>query len=186
MDILYDVLFSPRAALRVVVEQRLTKQALWVFFFSVLLSGSAFLIGTEEAGALGRLLFFVYVAWSFLMWVGGSALMHLVAEWYGGNGRATDMFATLGFVQLPRIIALPLLVTASFLPPAICDAASATVFTTIFFWVLILHITALEAVYDFTAKRAFAVLFTIYAAVGAIVVGGGLFILLGTVSVLGE
>lgn len=186
LDILYDVLFHPRAALQRVVTERLTKQAPGVFFFSVFLSGAVVLLGFGETGAINRLIFVMYIVGSFLLWVIGSALIHLVAEWYGATGRATDMFAALGFVQLPRIIVLPFWVGASFLPAGIREAVTATVSTVIFFWILFLHITAMEAAYDFDKKRALMVLFTIFATIGMLGIGALAFIVFGTVSLLGS
>lgn len=162
LEILYDVLFYPAQAMRQVVDKELTRQGLLVFLLSVLLPSLALWLGLRDSvmGMAASALSMFHIGGSMLLWFTGTAILHLIAEFYGGQGRAKGLFAALGFAQLPRILIIPLWVLAALLPEAIRPLFMGLSAAGVLLWILALHVSALQAAYTFGKAKAVLVLTT--------------------------
>lgn len=162
LEILYDVLFQPASAMRQVVNKELTRQGVLVFLLSVLLPSLALWLGLRDSamGMAAGALSVVHIGGSLLLWFTGTAILHLIAEFYGGQGRAKGLFAALGFAQLPRILIIPLWVVAALLPEALRPFVMGLSAAVVLLWILALHVSALQAAYSFGKAKAVLVLAT--------------------------
>lgn len=162
LEILYDVLFQPSVAMRQIADKRLIAKSLAVFLLSVTLPSCAMWFGLKESG-LGAVLttaITLHIAGSLVLWFTGTAILHLIAEFYGGRAAAIGLFANLGFAQLPRILIVPLWVIAALLPETIRPFVMGLSAVVALLWVLALHVTALKATYDFGTMKAVLVMAT--------------------------
>lgn len=62
-------------------------------------------------GAIGGLL------WGYVKWFGYSAVIHLVADLFGGRGRAGGVFAVVGLAGLPFVFMIPFQLLAYWFGP---------------------------------------------------------------------
>lgn len=160
LENLYDVLFQPTVAMRNVAANKKVGQALAVFFLSVTIPVWAVYFGLQSIGmpqAINAILL-VQVIGSLLMWIVGSALLHLIAEFLGGQGSAIGLFAALGFAQFPRLFIVPLWVLAALMPAGIRPALMGISALIILFWVLTLHVYAIKGAHSLGGVRASLVL----------------------------
>ena len=157
LELLYDVLFHPGAAMNAIAGRRLIGQGLLVFFISVALPSGAiwFSMGTA-AGAFILLL----VVGSVVLWLTGTALIHLIAECYGGRGMVTGLLAALGFAQIPRVFLVPLWVASALLPEPGRLPFMGLSAVGILMWILALDVSALKETYGFPTTKAILVLVT--------------------------
>lgn len=172
LEILYDVLFQPSAAMSQVSGRRLIGKSFAVFLLSILLPSLAMWLGMRESGlgAAGSAIIILHIAGSLALWIAGTALLHLIAEFYGGRGMVTGLFAALGFAQLPRIFIVPCWLIATLLPDGMRSLMMGLSTAIVLLWVLMLHVKALEATYGFHKIKAVLVLATPFLAMLAFVV----------------
>ncbi len=172
LEILYDVLFQPSAAMSQVSGRRLIGKGFAVFLLSILLPSLAMWLGMRESGlgAAGSAIIILHIAGSLALWIAGTALLHFIAEFYGGRGMVTGLFAALGFAQLPRIFIVPCWLIATLLPDGMRSLMMGLSTAIVLLWVLMLHVKALEATYGFHKIKAVLVLATPFLAMLAFVV----------------
>ncbi len=168
LEVLYDVLFHPKSAMIHIAGNRLSGQGLAVFLLSVFLPGAAFFLATQES-AFTAVTAAAYMICSLLLWLTGTALLHLIAELYGGQGKVTSLLAALGFSQLPRLFIVPFWLTTALFSDTIRTIAMGAAVLAIIVWILVLHVKALEATYGFSSTKAILVLITPFLACGALV-----------------
>ena len=171
LEILYDVLFQPSAAMSQVSGRRLIGKGFAVFLLSILLPSLAMWLGMRESGlgAAGSAIIILHIAGSLALWIAGTALLHFIAEFYGGRGMVTGLFAALGFAQLPRIFIVPCWIIAALLPDGMRTLIMGLSTAIVLLWVLMLHVKALEATYGFHKIKAVLVLATPFLAMIAFV-----------------
>lgn len=161
-EILYDVLFQPQIAMRTIAEQKNIPQTLSVFFLSIIIPIWAMYFGMQAAGMSTMIYFFIAVkiVGSMVMWFVGTAIWHLIAEFYGGKGSALGLFSALGFSYFPQIFIVPLWVFAALLPVSMRTIVMTLAALVIVCWSLFLSITAMREVYQITAAKAVLVMLT--------------------------
>jgi hypothetical protein len=155
----YDVLFAPRAALKRIAAKPPITQAALVFLLSVLIPviPMYFTMGANTHFAAG---FFIIIqlSVSFLMWFMGAAVWGLMAEFLGGTGRSSSLFAALGFAHIPRIFLVPGIMVVSIMPPAVKQILEVILFVGVLIWSLILDITAIRESYTLSGAKSSLVL----------------------------
>jgi hypothetical protein len=187
LELLYDVLFSPAAAMRQIAVRRPVGQAVAAFLLSIVIPAMAiyFAVQSTVAGKWAGAFFAVGVCLRLIMWFVGSAVLHLIAEFFGGRGSALGLFAAIGFAHVPLIFMVPLAVAAMLLPAGAAPLALATGGLALVLWVLALTVVAIEGVHGLSAAKAVLVLLTPLLALGlaafaaAVFIGAAVWPLLG-------
>ncbi|MDT8902809.1 Yip1 family protein [Anaeroselena agilis] len=178
LELLYDVIFSPAAAMRQIAARRPVGQAFVAFLLSIIIPAGAiyFALQATAAGKFAGAFFAGAVCVRLVMWFVGSAVLQLIAEFFGGRGTAVGLFAAIGFAHLPFIFAVPLAVAGLLLP----QGAAATVFAVgvlvLIFWVLGLTVVAIQGVHGLSAAKAVLVLLTPLLAAGAAALAAVVFV----------
>jgi hypothetical protein len=161
-ETLYDVLFQPRKAMREIAVDRKVGQAVLVFLVSVLIPVWALYFGLKAAGIpkVVHIIIAVQLLGSLVMWVAGTALWHLIAEFFGGRGTAVGLFTALGFAHIPRILLVPLWVLAALLPVGVRPLIMAVTGLGVMLWTLALDVEAIRGAHDISGAKAVLVLLT--------------------------
>ncbi len=158
VDITYGVLFQPASTVpRIAAGPRM---GLGVLFFVVVTGLVALMNGIAAPATLppeipagGFLVPFVVIVsllMGFVGWVVGVAVLHLLAEFLGGSGRVRDLFATWGYIQLPRLFTVP----AALLGTAVSPFVQGTISLLIALWVFYLEVIAVRSIYRLSTGRA--------------------------------
>lgn len=97
----------------------------------------------------------------FIKWFAYSALLHLIADLYGGRGRARGVFTVYGLAALPTIFLLPvqllqIVLGQSFLLGILVLLVSIA----LGIWGVVLLVLGVREVHQFTTSMALAVVFT--------------------------
>lgn len=178
LELLYDVIFSPAAAMRQIAARRPVGQAFAAFLLSIIIPAGAiyFFMQATATGKFAGVFFAVAVCVRLLMWFVGSAVLQLIAELFGGQGTAVGLFAAIGFAHLPFIFAVPLAVAGMLLPAGAAAMLFAAGVLVLIFWVLALTVAAIRGVHGLSAAKSVLVLLTPLLAAGAAVVAAVVFI----------
>ncbi len=178
LEILYDVLFSPAAAMRQIAARQPVGQAFGAFLLSVLIPAGAayFVLQTFGAGKFSGAAIFVAIAARLAAWFVGAAILQLVAEFYGGRGTALGLFAAIGFAHLPAIFVVPLAVAALLLPAGAAAIVLAAGGLVLLLWILSLVVVAIQGAHGFGAAKAVLVLLTPLLAAAAVAVAVAVFV----------
>lgn len=157
----YDVLFAPRTAFERIASERPISQAVLVFFLSVLLPviPMCFTISAKTHFAAAFVIGIQLIA-SLVMWILGAAVWGLLAEFFGGTGQSSSLFAALGFAHLPRLLLVPGMMVVSIMPPAIKTILEVVLIAGVFLWSLVLDAAAIRESYSLSGAKAALVLFT--------------------------
>ncbi len=160
IEIIYDVLFKPKAAMQYIAEKKLAGQAVIMFVIGMLVPVWAVYTGVKGTAGLPALsIFFIFhVIGSFTFWVLSASVLAFIAELAGGRGTPVGLFSALGFSHLPRVIVMPLWVIASLMPAGIQQVCFGIIGVLIVMWTLTLHITALQGAYELSGAKAVLVL----------------------------
>lgn len=171
LELLYDVLFHPGAAMGEIARREPVFQGLVVFFVSVKLPLIAVWLGLKATGMthLFSILIALQVAGSFALWVVGTGMLHLVAELYGSRGTVKGLFAALGFSQLPRIFIVPVWMFASLFPGGLGGLLMVVSGIVVFAWIMMLHVSAIKKVYTVGILKATVILSTPFLATAFLV-----------------
>lgn len=158
VDIIYGILFLPGKAMRDLAVDPPLGTAVLVFLAVSLLSALAATItpGMPSAGRLSAsLLLLLILAFQFLGWFLGTAVLQLTAELLGGKGRGRTLLALLGLANLPM----------AFQPPAALigrlagsGAAELLLSTALGVWSLVLAAIAIRESHRVSTGRAVLVL----------------------------
>lgn len=160
LEIIYDVLFNPVAAMRQITDKKPVAGAFAAFLLSVGIPAAAvyFALKNEEWQKLFAIIFLAQLIGSFLMWFFGAAVLSLVAEVFGGRGSSFALFVALGFTNIPRILIVPILVVAAVLPGGVGAAVLAVASLAVIFWTMYLDVAAIMGSHGLSAVRALLVL----------------------------
>lgn len=161
LDDLYGVLFSPRATFEDLAVRPSVGAALLLYLLILVVDAVAGLPGVDAT--LGRLpglgqllhgaaraLLPAYLILTAVGWVLSAAVLHLVAEWLGGHGRAADLFSLGAFYRVPLLFLAPLSLLASVTLPGLGRLFGFA----LALWSLVLEVLAIAANYRFGAGRA--------------------------------
>ncbi len=178
LEILYDVLFSPREAMRQIAARRLAGQAFGAFLLSVLVPAGAvyFVLQAFGVAKFAGAALFVGAAARLVAWFVGAAVLQLIAEFYGGRGTAVGLFAAIGFAHLPGIFFVPLAVAALLLPVGAAAIVLAAGGLVLVFWILSLVVIAIQGAHNLGAAKAVLVLLTPLLAAAAVAVAVAAFV----------
>lgn len=150
LERIYGMLFQPVDTLRDISAQRPLGQTVLVLF--------AVMVFTTWAGYFTLWSSGIFICAAMLTtifsWFVGTAIVHLFAELLGGSGQARGLLAASGFLQLPRIFSMPLLVLTSFLPAAVRPGVMLLGSLAIFCWEILLSVIAIRENYGFSTGRA--------------------------------
>ncbi|WP_051688108.1 Yip1 family protein [Desulfofalx alkaliphila] len=183
-DLVYGILFDPVKTYQRVAEKPPVKLTLILILgvnFVLALMSTFFIQQSPLAHELaidqmaGSLMQFLEAAapmmamgafiLNILLWFFYSALLHLIAEFYGGRGRALTSFTVYGLAGLPAVLMLPIQGLEILLPQsAAVDTLSALASIAIYLWGVVLLTIGLREAHKFTTGRAFAVVATPWAA----------------------
>lgn len=161
-DVMYDVLFQPKMGMRVIADKKNIGQSLIVFFLSLLIPLWALYFGLKASSvtAMVHIVIGLKIIASLMLWIIGTAVWHLIAEFFGGRGTAVGLFSALGFAYFPSVLIVPLWVFAALLPANFKSIMMALVALLILSWSFVLHIVAIKEVYQFSTTKAVLVLVT--------------------------
>lgn len=110
---------------------------------------------TAALVAMGGFLF------SLVKWFIMSGLLHLLAELFGGTGKARNVFAVYGIAGLPVVFMLPVQVLLMAFPEGFIQALAAALFgIAVFVWSTALLVIGLREVHRFNAGKALLVVLT--------------------------
>jgi hypothetical protein len=179
IEIIYDVLFKPKAAMQYIAEKKLIWQAIAMFTIGMLVPVWAIYAGIKGTTGVPvpGLLFIFHVVGSLVFWVLSAAILAFIAELAGGRGTPVGLFAALGFSHLPRVVVMPLWVIASLLPSGIQEICFGIIGILIVLWTLSLNVAALQGAYGLSGVKAVLVLMApllaIIGTVAAIIIFAG-------------
>lgn len=169
IDDFYDVLFRPALGMERVVAERNHWQGLFVYLFvsfvsSITAFGTA--APTDLAGEYSQLLppeamtailrswpilnLIILLVFAPFVFLGWSALLHLIAHLLGGKGEVLQLAAGLGYGHLPYILVAPFGLVARYLPLDVVGLASLAALI----WSIFLKVEAVRSVYGFSRGRA--------------------------------
>lgn len=153
LDFFVGVLTAPFATLRTLAATPRPGAAVVVHSLIILITtlagayvapGAAPLalpVGAGLAVVFGLLGFFLY-----------TAVLHLSAEFLGGQGRALALFTTLAFASAPGVLLAPFGLAVRAAPPMFYYLVSVV----LGLWVLVLHLLSIQAVHRLSLWRSLA------------------------------
>lgn len=175
LDDLYGVLFSPRATFEDLAAKPPAGMAIILYILILAVDGIASLPTLRTSldrlamghllSGMARFLSPFFLVLTILGWILSAAVLHLVAEWLGGHGRATDLFTLGAFYRVPELFLAPLTLVAALTVPRLTGLFSLL----LQLWSLVLAVCALRANYRFGTGRAVGVLL-LPAAAGVVVI----------------
>ena len=162
LELLYEVMVRPQAAMRIIAAWKPVKQSAAVFIISLVIAALLLRAGLQSAGAekFGGLIVGCYVLFCLGTWTLGAAVFNLIAEFWGGQANGLGLFAALGFTHWPRIFMAPVWALAVFLPSAARPWIWILGGSLISIWSIVLTVTALRAAHGLTVGRAVLTLLT--------------------------
>jgi len=173
LDSIYDVLFCPSPALRRIGEESRWGMAVLVYLVCLILPAIAmgFFIKTLGFHKFGGMLVAAEVVGRFMLLVLGVAVLHLVAELFGGKGTAKGLLAAMCFAHLPQLLAVPFFVISMLWASSFWKALVPLVSVAVSCWTLVLNIVAIKEVYQISGGRAVLIFVIPIIAVLAMTVG---------------
>jgi len=177
---LYDILFQPAIGMRNIAEGKNVGQAIVVFLLSILIPIWALSFGLKGTGmsTMINVIIVLKILGSIVMWIMGTAIWHLIAELWGGQGTAVGLFTALGFAHTPRIFIVPLWTLIAVMPASSKTLLLTIAVLVIMLWSLYLDVVAIKEVHQLSGAKAVLVIITPLLAVGILGIIG--FTLIGT------
>ncbi|MEW6697816.1 MAG: Yip1 family protein [Bacillota bacterium] len=96
----------------------------------------------------------------FIKWFFFSALLHLLADFYGGRGKARTVFVVYGLAGLPEVFLIPLGVLATLFSPSAATGITTLGSLIVLIWGVTLLTIGLREAHRLSTGRALAVIFT--------------------------
>ncbi|WP_333870381.1 Yip1 family protein [Desulforamulus putei] len=96
----------------------------------------------------------------FVKWFFYSALLHLLADFYGGRGEARTVFVVYGLAGLPEVFLIPLNVLTALISPAMATTVNTLGGIVALIWGVVLLTIGLREAHRLSTGRALAVIFT--------------------------
>ncbi|RYD01349.1 hypothetical protein N752_30615 [Desulforamulus aquiferis] len=124
----------------------------------------------SEASGAAPVLAFLGTIFYFLKWFFYSALLHLLAEFYGGNGRAKTVFVMYGLAGLPGALLIPLEVLTTLAIPRMATVVNTIGGLIVLVWGIALLTIGIREAHKLSTGRALAVVFTPVVALIVVVV----------------
>jgi len=99
-------------------------------------------------GLLARLIFIIGI------WIVGTAIIHLFAEWFEGEGKVSTLFTALGFCFLPAILTTPFALLIQNCGPTARFLLFLSFNLIILLWIVKLEIVSIREIYHVSNFRA--------------------------------
>lgn len=170
-DLIYGMLFEPAVTISRVVKQPpvpVTVAVVLVMNFVTMLTalysaGRSF----NQSGlpwanlrSMAPLLAFLGLFLQFVKWFGYSAVLHLIADFYGGRGQGRVVFTLYGLAELPQLFLIPIQVLMFWVSPGVAGVITALTCLAVAVWGLVLLVMGIREAHGFSTGRAVAVVFT--------------------------
>ena len=177
-DILYDILFQPRVAMATLAKGKQIGQAFAVVLVSIVVPMWALSFGFQDTSmtTMIHVMMGIKIIASMVMWVVGTAIWHFIAEFIGGKGLVSGLFAALGFSHICRMFIIPLWALISVLPASSKSVLMDFALMTILFWSLFLDLMAIKEVYQLSTAKAVLVMIMPLLIMGLLCLLGFIFI----------
>lgn len=182
-DIIYGVLFEPVQTMKRVAQQPPLAATLVIVIALSLISlltslytsahgGSANLglemglpmarakMFSEALRAAAPMLAILGAIFYFVKWFFYSALLHLLADFYGGKGNARTVFVVYGLAGLPAVFLIPLDVLTTMVLPNLATLVNTLASLTVLVWGFILLTIGIREAHLLSTGRAVAVILT--------------------------
>jgi len=171
-DTLYDILFQPLIAMKNIGEQKPISQAIIAFLGSIVLPIWAlyFSLKMIDMPEMVNVVIAIKVVSGIMIWAMGSAIWHLIAEFFGGRGSAVGLFAALGFVYIPWIFIIPLWALTTLMPTSSKVLLMTISVLAVLLWSLYLHVIAIKEVHQLSTATSVLVMLTPMLFVGLVCV----------------
>ena len=159
---LYDVLFQPHAGMKNMAEEKNVGQALSVFFLSTLLPvwTVSLSLKTDGLSMMIEGMILLKLVAGLMIWIIGTAILHLAAEFFGGRGTAVGLFTALGFAHIPRIFIVPVWAVITVMPPGSKTMLLSAAVLMVVCWSLYLDAVAIGEVHQLSMAKSVLVLIT--------------------------
>lgn len=161
-----------------IAEQKNVGQAVLVASLSIFLPILAVGFGIKDTGmaTMMYVMIGIKIVASFLVWMIGSAIWHLIAEFFGGRGTGVGLFSALGFAHLPRIFIVPLWALIGVMPESSKTVLMVIAVLTILSWSLALDVVAIKEVHQLSTAKAVLVMLMPLLMIGLLCLIGFIFI----------
>lgn len=177
LDLLYGILFSPVKTYRRVAElPPVGTTILLVLSLNLVLAimgtfstdtefarmnpdlmGPRVRAAIETAAPAMAMIGFIF---NVLIWFFYSALLHLIADFFGGKGRAVTTFTVYGLASLPALVLIPFNGLELISNSNIISTLSIIMSIAVLIWGIVLLTLGLREVHQFSTGRALAVVVT--------------------------
>lgn len=177
-DVLYDVIFEPRLAMKNIGIQKNVGQALLVTLASVVIPLWAFYFEIRDS-SMATMMYMMMgfkIIGSIFVWAIGAAIWNLIAELLGGKGSAAGLFAALGFAHIPRMFIIPLWALIAVLPASSKTGLMTVAILIILCWSLFLDVLAIKEVHHISTAKAVIVMIMPMLIIGAFLLMSIIFI----------
>ena len=154
----YDVLFQPLIAMQTVSSQCSKSRALFTMLLCLCPLWLVYLATEDSISEFTGLLVGLHIIAELVVWLCGSAILHLAAAFLGGRGEAVGLFCSLGYAGLPQLFLIPAAALATCLPSGLRTITLAAALTLLLVWSFILKLLAIRGCYSFSTSTSFLVL----------------------------
>jgi hypothetical protein len=188
LELVYGVLFDPVSTFKMVAANPPLWQSILIYGIIVIFTGAMGIfinfrtlppsltdlpaVVVRAVQGILPLLAMGGVFFQFIKWFVYSALLHLLADFYGGKGNARGVFTVYGLAGLPTlfIILVQLLVLSTSPGNTFLNMLTLTVSLALSVWGIVLLIIGIREVHGFSTGRAVAVVFTPAAVIALLIV----------------
>ena len=168
VELLYGVLFSPKAAFRRIVDENLLFQGFVIFVVITLLTSLIDFLGIRNFSGIpsefvssfsqaGPYLGITAVVFAFISWFFKAGILQLFAELLGGQGRAVEVLTVLALAATPKVFVIPFQVLGFFLVGSFAASfLSVAVSISVSVWSLVLVVIGIRETQKLSGGRAVA------------------------------
>lgn len=163
-EIIYYMLTKPAISIKGFQESKPVGQAFLVVLLAIISShvGGVLISSVNlnvasiilSYGLLVRAIFIIGI------WIVGTAIIHLFAEWFDGDGKVSSLFIALGFSFLPAILICPFALLIQNYPHIIKLSLYLCFNLIILLWIVKLEIVSIKEIYHISSFRAIMVVST--------------------------
>ena len=176
LDLIYGALFDPARTFAGFARNPRIGAAVWLFiainlletlmgyyttprlFQSLRLPGT---LGYDYIKLTAVLVAMAGFLFRLAKWFIMSGLLHLLADFFGGKGKARNVFAVYGIAGLPVVFMLPVQVLLLAFPEGFIQVFAAAIFgIAVFVWSTALIVVGLREVHQFSTGKALLIVLT--------------------------
>lgn len=168
-ELIYGVLFSPVKTFRRISKEPPLLHGFLIFFGVLILTSLTNTLvppslpnSTELNTTLARTRPFIGIIWALfalLGWFLEAGLFQLLAEFFGGKGRAVGVLTVLALAGIPKVLAIPFQVFSYFLEGSLLGRSFVIAASIIaFLWWAVLLVIGLREIQEYSTARSLATL----------------------------